>query len=46
VPLRKTAGASDLGEGFGAAPTERSSIDEIERALLLLADSDLRKRGY
>ncbi len=46
VPLRKTAGASDLGEGFGAAPAERSSIEEIERALLLLADGDLRKRGY
>jgi EmrB/QacA subfamily drug resistance transporter len=46
VPLRKTAGASDLGEGFGAAPAERSSIAEIERALLRLADSDMRKRGY
>jgi EmrB/QacA subfamily drug resistance transporter len=46
VPLRKTAGASDLGEGFGAAPAERTSIAEIERALLRLADGDLRKRGY
>ncbi len=46
VPLRKTAGASDLGEGFGAAPAERTSVEEIERALLRLADGDLRKHGY
>jgi EmrB/QacA subfamily drug resistance transporter len=46
VPLRQTAGAADLGEGLGAAPAERSSIEEIERALLRLADGDMRKRGY
>jgi EmrB/QacA subfamily drug resistance transporter len=46
VPLRKTAGAADLGEGIGAASAERSSLAELERALLRLADADLRKRGY
>ncbi|HEX3488413.1 MAG TPA: MDR family MFS transporter [Streptosporangiaceae bacterium] len=46
VPLRRTAGATDLGEGIGAGSTERSSMAEIERALLRLADSDLRRRGY
>jgi DNA-binding MarR family transcriptional regulator len=46
VPLRKTAGAPDLGESIGAASAQRSSMDELERALLRLADVDLRKRGY
>jgi EmrB/QacA subfamily drug resistance transporter len=46
VPLRKTAGAVDLGEGLGAASAQRTSVDEIERALLRLADGDLRKKGY
>ncbi len=46
VPLRQTAGAPDLAEGLGAASAERSSVDEIERALLRLADSDMRRRGY
>jgi EmrB/QacA subfamily drug resistance transporter len=46
VPLRKTAGAADLAEGLGAASAERTSMGEIERALLRLADGDLRKRGY
>jgi EmrB/QacA subfamily drug resistance transporter len=46
VPLRRTAGASDLGEGLGAGSAERSSLGEVERALLRLASSDLRKRGY
>jgi len=46
VPLRRTAGAADLGEGLGAGSAERSSLGEVERALLRLADSDLRKRGY
>jgi len=31
VPLRRTAGAADLGEGIGAGSTERSSVEEIER---------------
>jgi EmrB/QacA subfamily drug resistance transporter len=46
VPLRATSGAADLGEGLGAAPAERSSVEEIERALLRLADGDLRREGY
>ncbi len=46
VPLRTTAAAPDLGEGLGAASAERSSAEELERALLRLADVDLRKRGY
>ena len=46
VPLRSTAGATDLGESIGAAPTERSSVEEVERALCQLADADMRRRGY
>ena len=46
VPLRKTAGAVDLGEGLGAGSAQRTSVEEIERALLRLADGDLRKKGY
>jgi MFS family permease len=46
VPLRQTVGAADLGEGLGATSAERSSEEELERALLRLADSDLRRRGY
>jgi EmrB/QacA subfamily drug resistance transporter len=46
VPLRRTAGAADLAEGIGAVSAERSSIGEIERALLRLADGDLRRSGY
>jgi EmrB/QacA subfamily drug resistance transporter len=46
VPLRSTAGASDLGEGIGAGPAERSSVEELERALCQLADADMRRRGY
>jgi DNA-binding MarR family transcriptional regulator len=44
VPLRSTAGAADLGEGIGAGPAERSSVQE--RALCRLADADMRRRGY
>jgi EmrB/QacA subfamily drug resistance transporter len=46
VPLRATARAPDLAEGIGGSPAERSSCGEIERALLRLADGDLRKHGY
>jgi EmrB/QacA subfamily drug resistance transporter len=46
VPLRATAGAADLGEGIGATSAHRSSAEELERALLRLADVDLRKEGY
>ncbi|URM98723.1 DHA2 family efflux MFS transporter permease subunit [Actinomadura madurae] len=40
VPLRATAQARDYGEGFGAAPTVRSSRHEIERALSELMRKD------
>jgi MFS family permease len=46
VPLRKTVGASDIGEGLGAASAQRSSVEEIERALVRLADGDMRRKGY
>jgi EmrB/QacA subfamily drug resistance transporter len=46
VPLRKTAGAADLGEGIGAGSAERTSVQEIERSLLRLADGDMRRQGY
>ena len=46
-PLRSsTAEASDISEGLGGAAAQRSSAGELERALLRLADVDLRKRGY
>jgi DNA-binding MarR family transcriptional regulator len=46
VPLRQTAGAADLAEGIGAVSAERTSMCEIERALLRLADGDMRRKGY
>ncbi|WP_433333128.1 MFS transporter [Spirillospora sp. CA-294931] len=42
VPLRATVGAADYGEGFGAAPTVRSSRHEIERSLSELMRRDGR----
>ncbi|QXJ26761.1 MFS transporter [Actinomadura graeca] len=42
VPLRATSQAPDYGEGFGAAPTVRSSRHEIERALSGLMRRDPR----
>ncbi len=46
VPLRVTAGAPDLGESLGAVSAQRSSVEEVERALVRLADGDLRRKGY
>jgi DNA-binding MarR family transcriptional regulator len=46
VPLRGFARAADLGEGMGPAPTERSSLAELERALSRLTAADLRHAGY
>jgi DNA-binding MarR family transcriptional regulator len=46
VPLRATSAAPDIGEGIGAASAQRSSAAELERALLRLADVDLRRQGY
>jgi DNA-binding MarR family transcriptional regulator len=46
VPLRTVTGTADLGEGLGAAPSERSSVDEVERSLVRLGSADMRRRGY
>ncbi|NVI89572.1 MFS transporter [Actinomadura sp. BRA 177] len=40
LPLRATSQTRDYGEGFGAAPTVRSSRHEIERALSELMRRD------
>jgi EmrB/QacA subfamily drug resistance transporter len=45
VPLRATNSVG-LGEGLGATPPARSSVDEVERALARLGSADLRRRGY
>jgi EmrB/QacA subfamily drug resistance transporter len=45
VPLRATSSVG-IGEGLGAAPAARSSVDEVERSLSRLASADLRQRGY
>ncbi|HEV2257004.1 MAG TPA: MFS transporter [Streptosporangiaceae bacterium] len=45
VPLR-TTNSVGIGEGLGAAPTARTSVDEVERSLARLAGADLRRRGY
>jgi DNA-binding MarR family transcriptional regulator len=45
VPLRATSSVG-LGEGLGATPPARSSVDEVERALTRLGSADLRQRGY
>ncbi|MFI0409886.1 DHA2 family efflux MFS transporter permease subunit [Actinomadura sp. 3N508] len=44
VPLRATSQTPDYGEGFGAAPTVRSSRHEIERALSELMRKDPKAR--
>ncbi|NUS03964.1 MAG: MFS transporter [Nonomuraea sp.] len=44
--LRETTKATDLGEGLGATSAERSSLEEVERGLMRLADADLRKGYY
>jgi EmrB/QacA subfamily drug resistance transporter len=45
VPLRATSSVG-IGEGIGATPPERSSVDEVERSLVRLGGADLRHRGY
>jgi EmrB/QacA subfamily drug resistance transporter len=45
VPLRATNSVG-IGEGLGAAPPARSSVDEVERSLTRLGSADLRRRGY
>ncbi|MFI6534873.1 MFS transporter [Nonomuraea sp. NPDC050547] len=44
--LRETTKAMDYGEGLGATSAERSSLAEVERGLVRLADADLRKDYY
>ncbi|GGV32442.1 EmrB/QacA family drug resistance transporter [Actinomadura cremea] len=44
TPLRETAKTNDYGEGFGAAPTVRSSRHEMERCLSELMRRDPRAR--
>lgn len=44
--LRETTKASDLGECLGATSAERSSLAEVERGLVRLADADLRRSYY
>ncbi len=45
VPLRPMNTAVDLGETY-AAPTERTSVQEIERALVVLASREGRQQLY
>ncbi len=44
--LRETTKVADLGEGLGATSAERSSLAEVERGLVRLADANLRKGYY
>ncbi|MGH3191167.1 MAG: hypothetical protein ACRDOL_28770 [Streptosporangiaceae bacterium] len=44
VPLRATSSVG-IGEGLGAGPPERSSVQEVERSLTRLGGADLRRRG-
>ncbi|QFG21901.1 MFS transporter [Actinomadura sp. WMMB 499] len=44
TPLRETSRTHDYGEGFGAAPTVRSSRHEMERCLSELMRRDPRAR--
>ena len=45
VPLRTTSSVG-IGEGLGATPPARSSVDEVERSLVRLGSADLRRQGY
>lgn len=44
--LKQTVGASDLSEGLGTSSAERSSLDELERGLIRLAGTDMRRDYY
>jgi DNA-binding MarR family transcriptional regulator len=54
VPLRTVSGeqargsaaAQDLGETMGAAPTQRTSAEEVERVMSRLSAVELRRFGY
>jgi EmrB/QacA subfamily drug resistance transporter len=43
---RGSAGAPDLGEALGAAPTQRTSAEEVERVMSRLSAVELRRFGY
>ena len=45
VPLRTTSSVG-IGEGLGATPPARSSVEEVERSLARIAGADMRRRGY
>ncbi|QFU96760.1 Azole resistance protein [Luteimicrobium xylanilyticum] len=45
-PLRKTVAVTDIGEGLGGSPTERSSLEEIQRSLSVLSGRDARHDLY
>lgn len=45
-PLRSTVTAPDLSESIGVNPVERSSLDEIARALSVLGTRDARRDLY
>jgi DNA-binding MarR family transcriptional regulator len=43
---RGSSGAPDLGEALGAAPTQRTSAEEVERVMSRLSAVELRRFGY
>ncbi|WP_051970417.1 MFS transporter [Kitasatospora azatica] len=45
-PLRASVTAPDLGESIGMNPVERSSVDEIGRALAVLSSREARRDLY
>jgi DNA-binding MarR family transcriptional regulator len=45
IPLRATSSVG-IGEGLGATPPARSSVEEVERSLARIAGADMRRRGY
>src|SRR4029077_13326746 len=42
---RATTSPVGIGEGLGATPPARSSVDEVERSLVRLGAADIRPRG-
>jgi EmrB/QacA subfamily drug resistance transporter len=44
--VRSSASAADLGQGLGAAPTQRNSDEEAERVSTRLSAVELRRFGY
>lgn len=46
IPLRRAVATGERGAGMTAAPTERSSLDEVTRALTLLSSQQTRREIY